>query len=104
MTMTIAAPMIDLLRDTPTHQHRADLVDPVCQLSGRTLRPAVILDRLSVGRGSGCAWPPACRSPGVLVEDLSQSSGECFGLAGISELAAHEAAVMAREHRRLLTK
>src|SRR5262252_2315854 len=49
-------------------------------------------------------WPPACRSPGVLVEDLPESSGECFRLAGISELAAHEAAVMAGKHGRLLTK
>src|SRR5438105_15516826 len=40
----------------------------------------------------------------VLVEDLAQFAGEGFGFAGISRLAAHEAAVMAGEHRRLLTK
>ena len=40
----------------------------------------------------------------VLLEDLAQFAGEGFGFAGISRFAAHEAAVMAGEHRRLLTK
>ena len=40
----------------------------------------------------------------VLVEDVAQCACEGFGLAGVSELAAHEAAVMAGEHRRLLIK
>ena len=37
-------------------------------------------------------------------EDVAQLAGEGFGLAGVSGVAAHEAAVMAGEDRRLLTK
>src|SRR2546423_4820246 len=40
----------------------------------------------------------------VIVEDVAQSAGEGFRLAGVSVLAAHEATVMAREYRRSLTK
>lgn len=38
------------------------------------------------------------------VEDLAQSAGEGFGLAGVAELTAEETAVVAGEHRRLLTE
>src|SRR2546423_3060874 len=40
----------------------------------------------------------------VIVEDVAQSAGEGFRLAGVSVLAAHEVTVMAGEDRRLLTK
>jgi hypothetical protein len=40
--MTITAPVIDLLRGTPTYQHRAILVHLVEQLPGRPGRPAVL--------------------------------------------------------------
>ena len=40
----------------------------------------------------------------ALIEDVAQFACEGFGLARVSELATHEAAVMAGEHRRLLTK
>ena len=41
-------------------------------------------------------------SSGRVVEHLAQPAGERLGLAGVAELAADEAAVMAREHGRLL--
>jgi hypothetical protein len=40
----------------------------------------------------------------VATKDVAQSAGEVFGLAGVSGLAAEEAAVVAREHGRLLPK
>src|SRR5688500_15546588 len=40
----------------------------------------------------------------LVVEDLAESAREGFWLAGVSELAAEEAAVVAREHGRLLTE
>jgi hypothetical protein len=40
----------------------------------------------------------------VFVEHLAQFAGEGFGLAGVSELAAEEATVVARVHGRLLTE
>lgn len=44
-----------------------------------------------------------CESCGV-VEDLAQRAREGFRLAGVAGLAAEEAAVVAREHARLLTQ
>jgi hypothetical protein len=38
------------------------------------------------------------------VEDVAKFAREGFGLARVSELAAEEAAVVAREHGRLLTE
>src|SRR5947209_10975215 len=38
----------------------------------------------------------------VVVENVAQFAGEGFGLAGVSELAAEEAAVVARKYGRLL--
>jgi hypothetical protein len=39
-----------------------------------------------------------------LVQHLAQFAREGFGLTGVSELAAEEAAVVAREHGRLLAE
>src|SRR4051794_41407047 len=49
---------------------------------------------------------PAVRSRrgGHLVEHVAQSARERLGLAGVAELAAEEAAVVAREHGHLLTE
>src|SRR5437660_5340954 len=57
-------------------------------------------------RGAGRLLPSRVKLTAsvVLVEDIAQFAGEGFGLAGVSGLAAHEATVMAGEHRRLLTK
>jgi hypothetical protein len=41
-TVTITDPVIDLLRSTPTRQHRAVRVHLVEQLPGRPRRPAVL--------------------------------------------------------------
>jgi hypothetical protein len=40
----------------------------------------------------------------VVVEHLAQFAREGFGLTGVSGLATEEAAVVAREHGRLLTE
>ena len=40
----------------------------------------------------------------IAVEHLAKLAREGFGLAGVSELAAEEAAVVAREHGRLLAQ
>src|SRR6185295_4140296 len=67
---------------------------------------------------SGCRVPalaharPAPRRGGrsrepaslAVAEDLSQFAREGLGLAGVSKIAAEEAAVVAREHGRLLTE
>ena len=46
-TVTITAPVIDLLRSTPTRQHRAVRVHLVEQLPGKPGRPAVLPIRSS---------------------------------------------------------
>jgi hypothetical protein len=45
-----------------------------------------------------------CTASVVVVEDVAQLAGEGLGLAGVSELAAEEATVVAREHSRPLTE
>jgi hypothetical protein len=40
----------------------------------------------------------------IAVEDLAERAGESLGLPGVSELAAQESAVVAREHLCLLTE
>jgi hypothetical protein len=47
---------------------------------------------------------PSIAPAASAVEGVAQSACEGFGLAGVPELAAEEAAVMAREHGRLLAQ
>ncbi len=44
----------------------------------------------------------SCRSSAAAVQHVAEPVGERLGLAGVAELAAEEAAVVAREHGRLL--
>jgi hypothetical protein len=83
---------------------------PGCRLSNADTPAGIAARELwleaALGEGILMALPHRYRErPSVvLVEDVSQFACEGFGLTGVSELPAHEAAVMAGEHRRLLTK
>jgi hypothetical protein len=110
-----AAKVVDVLRGLAYDHHGQGGVPGREYLTGRPAHgPAInvhvfafsnsFLDDNRMIRDYLQAHPTAARASVVVVEDVAQLAREGFGLAGVSELAAQEAAVVAGEHGRLLTE